>query len=74
MQTTDDQNLQPKLPPEPPKDTSDQSLPQKEEAKSLIRKIDERVKTKVSKKKNKKKKNFFFNKKIGRNKYKRSKF
>ena len=52
MQTTDDQNLQPKLPPEPPKDTSDQSLPQKEEAKSLIRKIDERVKTKVTKKKN----------------------
>jgi ATP-dependent RNA helicase DDX6/DHH1 len=46
MQTNEDKNPQPKLQSDSPKETSDTSIPQKEEAKSLIRKIDERVKTK----------------------------
>ena len=50
MQTTTSQNPEPKLPSDTPKDLTDTSIPQKEEAKSLIRKIDERVKTKVKKK------------------------
>ncbi len=62
MQTTTSQNPDPKLPSDTPKDLTDTSIPQKEEAKSLIRKIDERVKTKVKKKilYKKKKKKFFF--------------
>jgi hypothetical protein len=51
MQTNEDKNPQPKLQSDSPKETSDTSIPQKEEAKSLIRKIDERVKTKVKKRK-----------------------